>query len=160
MRLIWQQAEKRKSLENSVFCRLSLYETVLGGLPVRVKSCCCCCCFFFVTMLQVLFRKPQHLTWVQEFANARFNSRTVCYLPNWVQVISFPKKHCTTKPWRWRGKPLLDNEHAKGYKDHSSRHPSQKRQSSMERLKAIVNNMRFQNRCDDFRRPKIHSWLV
>ena len=23
-------------------------------------------------------------------------------------------------------KPLLDNEHAKGYKDHSSRHPSQK----------------------------------
>lgn len=46
MCLIWQQAEKRKSLEYSVFCRLRLYETVLGGLPVRVRSCCCCCCFF------------------------------------------------------------------------------------------------------------------
>ena len=98
-----EEAEKGKSLENSVFCRLSLYETVLGGLPVRVRSCCCCC-LFFVTMLQALFTKRQYLTRVQEFVNVRLNCRTECYLPNWVQVISFPKKLCTAKPWRWRGK--------------------------------------------------------
>ena len=152
-----EEAEEGKSLENSVFCRLTLYETVLGGLPIRVRRSCCCCPFF-VTMLQVLFTKPQYLTRVQEFVNVRLNCRTECYLPNWVQVISFPKKLCTTKRVE-RKNPSSAMNMLKATKI-IHRDILAKWQRSVERLKGIVNNMRFQNRCEDFRRTKIHSWLV
>ena len=69
-----EEAEKGKSLENSVFCRLEDFQYVSEAVVVVV--------FFLVTMLQVLFTKPQYLTRVQEFVNVRLNCRTECYLPN------------------------------------------------------------------------------
>ena len=111
-------------------------------------------------MLQVLFTEPQYLTRVQEFVNVRLNSRTECYLPNWVQVISFPKKLLYYKALKVERKnPSSAMNMLKAAKI-IHRDILAKKTTSMERLKAIVNNMQFQNRCDDFRRPKIHSWLV
>ena len=91
--------------------------------------------FFFVTMLQVLFAKPQHLTWVQEFVMCDLTPGQSATCQTECRWSHFPR---SSVPFRLLGntvqpspkggeeKPLPSNEPAKGYKNHSLRHPSQK----------------------------------
>ena len=76
--LIFQRAVKRKSLDNpSCSLPTKFPRNNSGARSSSIKSSC-----FFVMILQVLFIKPRHLTWIQEFVNVHFNSEIKHYLQN------------------------------------------------------------------------------
>ena len=76
--LRFQRAVKEKAMTNPAApCPLSLHETTQVPDHPTLKAPA-----FFVTILQVLFIEPPHLTWMQTFVNVPFNLEIKYFLQN------------------------------------------------------------------------------